>query len=381
MYNSLMFITPAFQRHKYKVYVFIVLFILVAAGYIGINRNRVPSKSITYGLALSDTLSYMSHQDRIRELSQIKNMGFSEVRINILWSDVQPKNGNNYEWAQTDSIMQDVKSSGLKSVIILDRTPTWARPADCRSSFYCMPENNDAFAKFAASVVRRYKGYGVNAWEIWNEPNIVNFSKPTPNPDQYTQLLKATYVAIKQQDNTAVVLIGGLAGNAIDGNKNFIDARTYLNRIYEDNGKDYFDGVAYHPYTDLRLPDVAASHNGWPKMYGTKPSIRSIMVANGDQDKSVWITEMGVPTNGPGVEVTKPGNLPLGADHTSALFQAQIAQKAIADLKNLPWVQDYDWYTYKDSSMVATNSGSFYGILSEDGKAKPIYYVFKNSMR
>lgn len=37
---------------------------------------------------------------------------------------------------------------------------------------------------------------GVHAYEVWNEPNIVNFWAPGPDPARYTQLLKLAYPAI-----------------------------------------------------------------------------------------------------------------------------------------------------------------------------------------
>ena len=41
-------------------------------------------------------------------------------------------------------------------------------------------------------------------------------------------------------------------------------------------------------------------------MYQTSPSIRSIMVANGDSAKKIWITEFGAPTSGTPTTSAKP---------------------------------------------------------------------------
>jgi hypothetical protein len=361
----------------------ILIVVVIIAGLVIDNLgSSSPPRSLTYGLALGYTLPTMSQEGRVKELSKIKSLGFNEVRFDLAWNIIQPKNNNTYNWTLFDQIMQDVKDSGLKSVVTLDRTPVWARPATCKYSIFCAPAQSSNFAKFAAAAVKRYQGYGINAWEIWNEPNIVNFWKPEPNPSQYVQLIKASYLAIKRQDPGAIVLIGGLAGNADNAGASYIDPRTFLERLYSDKAKNYFNGVAYHPYTNLRLPQNTGPHNGWSKMYITNPSIRSIMVANGDQSKEVWITEFGAPTNGPGVEVTNPAvQVSSRADHVSPAAQAQIALEGIHDAQKIMWIKDLDWYTYSDSGTVTNTPGNFYGLLQNDGKPKAAYFVFQKALK
>jgi hypothetical protein len=373
-----MTIRQALKHHK--LVLLILLILLVVAG-IFIHGLRSPSsQQLTYGVALD--LGSLDQAHRIKELSQIKNMGFTEVRFDLNWSTVQPRNGNTYTWTTTDAVMQEVKNSGLTSIVTLDRTPGWARPANCRHSIFCAPSRPSDFAKFASAVVKRYQGYGVSAWEIWNEPNIINFWKPAPNPYEYTQLLKASYLAIKQQDPNATVLVGGLSGNAYNINSSYIDARTFLNQLYSDNAKDYFNGVAYHPYTSLRLPQDVTPYNGWPKMYKTNPSLRSIMVAHGDQSKDIWLTEFGVPTNGPGTEVSNPaGQLPPKADHVSLAAQAQIARETLKEAKDIKWIKNFDWYTYMDFSTKISTSESFYGLLQYNGNPKPAYFVLQDALK
>lgn len=375
-------ITKILSRKALRI---IIPFCIVAVGcfvYLYAHSFK-PTHQLSYGIALGYTLPLMNQNDIVKELDVIKNLGFNEVRFNIDWSAVEPVDNNRFVWGKFDQIMQDVKESNLHSIVTLDRTPLWARPTDCTYSIFCAPANPDDFAKFASEVIQRYKNDNVDAWEIWNEPNIVNFWMPAPNAEQYAQLLKVAYTSIKKQDSSAVVLIGGLSGNANDEGQSYIDGRTFLKSLYADGAKYYFNGVAYHPYTNLSLPNSTNSHNGWLKMYATTPSIRSIMVANGDQSKKVWITEFGVPTDGPGATVsnTSAKQLPAGADHVTLALQAQIAQDAINEAQKINWIQDFDWYTYIDSSDNTNTSGNFYGMLQSNAIPKPVYYVFKKLMQ
>jgi len=353
--------------------------IIIVALLIWIGLARLNSHARSYGFALGYTLPSMSQQDRIKELSNIKSLGFSTVRFNLDWSSIQSKNGDTYTWKTSDEIMQDVNNSGLKAIITLDRTPPWARPANCKYSIFCAPANPNDYAKFAGTAVARYKQDPVIAWEIWNEPNIVNFWKPAPNAYQYAQLLRAADIAIKGQDPSAVVLVGGLSGNAINEGKVFIDGRTFLASLYADGTKNYFDGVAFHPYTNFRLPHAKDEYNGWTKLYATNPSIRSIMIANGDQKKGVWITEFGVPTDGVGKEVTDGYEpVPEGADHVSLLLQTNITNQAIGDLQKFTWIKAFMWYTYQDNGKTEDSS---YGLLTVGGKPKPAYYALQKVLK
>lgn len=369
------------DRKKISISILVAVLLAGFITYLTIETGWF-SQKLTYGIALGYTLPVMNHDDRVAELNHIKQLGFQDVRYNIDWSAVQPDNGTSYDWQLFDSVLSDVKQSGLLSIVTLDRTPMWDRPAGCASSIFCAPVHPEDFARFAAAAVQRYRGDHVKAWEIWNEPNIVNFWKPAPDPAAYTKLLSAAYTAIKQQDHSAVVLIGGLSGDAEDSGPGYIDSRTFLGAMYSSGAKPYFDGIAFHPYTGLRLPDTPGAYNGWPKMSTTNPSIRGILIAHGDATKGIWITEFGVPTDGSGAEAGI-GNAQKtkGADHVSLDFQKQIAQAAITDIKKMPWIKDFDWYTYIDGAGTGGGSGSYYGLLFNNGQTKPAYQALQPALK
>ena len=148
---------------------------------------------------------------------------------------------------------------------------------------YAQPASAAAFATWAGAVAARYGTKGVQYFEIWNEPNLAVFWSPTPDPAAYTADLKAAYAAIKAADPSAVVLSGGLAPAENDGTD--IDPRTFLQDMYADGAKGSFDGLGFHPYSYPDSPDTVASWSGWSMMADTSPSMRSIMVQNGDSGR------------------------------------------------------------------------------------------------
>ena len=132
-------------------------------------------------------------------------------------------------------------------------------------------------------------------FEIWNEPNIALFWQPKPDPSAYTADLVAAYSAIKAVDPSAFVISGGLAPT-VTKNHN-ISAIDFLKAMYADGAKGSFDAFGYHPYSFPELPD--SNESGWSQMARTSPSLRSVMIRNGDGNKPIWVTEFGAPSGGP----------------------------------------------------------------------------------
>ena len=173
-------------------------------------------------------------------------------------------------------------------------TPGWARPSGTSATYGPDPAKYAAFAKVAAA---HYSALGVHAYEVWNEPNMKSFWTPSPNVGDYTRLLKAAYPAIKGADPQATVLTGGTAPAPDDGTS--YSPVTFLKGIYANGGGNSFDAVSHHPYCWPAFPGDPEAWSAWYQMYGTSPSLRSLMTSNGDGGKKIWATEFGAPTDGP----------------------------------------------------------------------------------
>lgn len=344
-------------------------------------KTEAAVKPVTFGIALGDQLYQSDNAQRTVALKQIKEAGFTEVRLGLAWHTTEKIEGT-YNWSHLDNLMRVVKKTGLKTIFLGNTTPTWARLDACKTSSACPPRDTADYARFMAAAVNRYKDYDISAWEVWNEQNGNNFWKPQPNIEQYADLLKAAYPAIKQADPHATVLVGGLSGDSVDSvGPNLIDPRTYLKKLYQLGARDYFDGVAYHPYVGVGPLNKKGEYNGWAKMDDRNASIRSIMVANGDSNKDVWITEFGVPTGGSGPVATDTNNPPPKADHVTQAVQSEIVQTAMDDLPSMPWVRNFLWHTYKDDATAAKYWGSAFGVWQFDGEPKPMLEVLQKSMR
>jgi hypothetical protein len=308
-------------------------------------------------------------------LDDMAAMGVGWIRFDMPWNDVAPNGPGAYNWSGYDRTVDAANARHINSLIILDYTPAWARPAGCNAGSKCAPADPAQFAQYAAAAVSHFKSRGVKAWEIWNEPNTSSWS-PSPNVAQYTTLLKLTYTAIKGVDASATVLTGGL-GPAVTAGNNLAPI-DFVKQLYLNGAGGSFDAIGMHPYSYPAPPSLNESWSGWMQML----DIRNTMVQNGDQIKKIWMTEYGAPTNGPGAGAT-PGNYNFSGspDHVDEALQAIMAQQAVSLSRGYSWAGPLLWYGYKDLGTNQSDNENFFGLVRADGSHKAAYSAFANAIK
>ena len=300
------------------------------------------------------------------KFDDIAQLGFTQVRIDFPWYRLQPHNAQTYTWGEYDKIVKLALQAKLKVLGIIGYTPEWARRPECKDKYACPPANNGQFAAFAGATATHFRD-SVHQWEVWNEENANNFWPPYSNARQYAELLKVTYPAIKAKNPNAKVIIGGMVASSKEDAKSQ-DPIAFLTQIYVSGGKGNFDAVGYHPYT---FPSGATENsNAWLKMTANKDNLLSVMQANGDGDKQIWMTEYGAPTNGP-----------RGSIYVSEDRQAQLAAQAFAAVQDRTWAGPLFWYGYQDPSNSLSTKENFYGFKRADGQPKPAYQTWQSLLK
>jgi len=338
-----------------------------------------PDPGFNFGIATGGGLSDLGTSDLNARFKDMRALGVRWVRFDVDWSQIQPSSSSAYSWAGYDRVASALQANGLNGLGIITYTPAWARMAECSGSDKCSPSDPNAYANFAGTVAARYAPKGIHTWEIWNEPNSADFWLPEANTSAYTQILKLSYAAIKHIDPRSTVLTGGTASNGT-GHGNLLPA-DFIAGIYANGGRGYFDAVADHPYSRPFLPSFNWYWNAWQQMANTQPNIRSIMVANGDGAKKIWITEYGTPTGGPGGLATN-GLLfsERDDDHVTEALQAKTVTTAVAMYRAYSWAGPFFWYSYKDNGTSPNDTENFYGLVRADGTHKPAYAAYKSAI-
>ncbi len=307
-------------------------------------------------------------------IDSLGSPGQVSARVTYYWSDIEPTDGV-WQFAVYDELVKRATDANIPILGILGyamkRVAVAAAdlPGDPWALSFCPPDDLEQFATFAGMVAARYPQ--VRYWEIWNEPNIDYFWRPSPDPARYLELLRRSYVAVKAANPNAVVLLGGLATGAGGGQ---VSPESFLESVYQGGGKNYFDAVAFHPYDIGMSPDsyLADSVN----------SVHHVMTRYADGNKPVWITEIGwfVGTGGSAI---------------SEAQQADYLSRAFAILYNLDYVERVYWYNLKDYSNPSTpvtpspatacgpsvGTPVDYGLFRYDGSPRPAAEVFKKDVR
>ena len=265
--------------------------------------------------------------------SKIARVGFQWVRITASWHRIQSSKNGGYDWQDIDDAIALAKKYNLKVLMQISGAPEWATGVDKLSaaeknalnarkiwvaSFAPLPQYDNDFSNFVSALVNRYARQGVIDYEFWNEPGNPEFwhdtiQNPKPNPEHYAHLLKIAYTAAHNAHNDVNVMAGGMTVGESNNSTGYIGPMEFLERMYRAGAKEYFDGVSHHPYG---IYARAFRDNGWANMIGdvVKPgggekTLYQIMLENGDGNKKIWPSEVGLDAAYPGVDETKQANV------------------------------------------------------------------------
>jgi len=234
-----------------------------------------------------------------RDASLVKEMGFGWLKQQFGWRDISNVRGD-YAWDRTDRIVEIAEQLGLKLLIRLDRQPQWAQADPSTLLGNAPPADLADFGDFCGAVAARYAGR-ITAYEVWNEPNLAReWGDQPPDPAGYVELLKVCYLAIKRADPGAMVISAGLAPTGTDDPAVAMPDDKFYQGMYEAGSAPYFDVLGAHAPGYMnppeRSPDDTLADPALQARWITfrhVEDIREFMIANGDGDKQIAITEMG----------------------------------------------------------------------------------------
>lgn len=292
-------------------------------------------------------------------------------RIIFPWSLIQ-KDGPN-SWTQlyfTDEAIKAQARRGVTMAGILIYTPQWAsttpekgRPVDPpRGLELDYKDPNNSWGQFVRKVVERHKGV-VDHWIIWNEPDLY-----TPvlrytfdgSFEQYAQLLKVAYLNAKEINPSSKVIIGGFA-YWWDKEHN---RPPFLGPLLEVIGRDpdraknnhYFDIVSVHTYT--------APLNSF-----AEPMVMQDILAHRNMKKPIWIGESNVIPHDDMQNALPAGQMRASLDQQASYVIQAMAMAVAANVER--------YAVYKATDEKAENDIELWGLIRNNGTAKPAFVAFQ----
>jgi hypothetical protein len=246
----------------------------------------------------------------LEQLQRLRRGGVRSMRIAIPWNSVQPVRNGFMDWSGVDRQIEGAVIAGIEVLPDLSGVPSWAVPTIVVPGTHGIkaPRNLPAqgaaargWSAFVAAAVGRYGPGGsfwlehpalpprpIRTWQIWNEENFEYFVA-RPNPAEYGRLVKLSSNAAKGVDGGARIVLGGLfarPAEALLKRKPPLAyfATDFLDQMYERTPgiRSKFQGVALHPYTGT-----------YKRLTPYIEELRTVLKANHDAGKGLWITELG----------------------------------------------------------------------------------------
>ncbi|KAH3765401.1 cellulase family glycosylhydrolase [Pelomyxa schiedti] len=166
------------------------------------------------------------------EMDMLSAVGWNFVRMDFTWSATEQQKGV-YDFSSYDILMANLATYNMRAILILD----YANPLYDDGLSVHTDEGREAFTNWAMAGVGRYQNRSV-FWEMYNEPNIDVFWKPTPNVTDYIALATSVGKAIKSLYPGEIFI--GPATSQMDW--------TFLEGCFQGGLLNYFDYVSVHPY-------------------------------------------------------------------------------------------------------------------------------------
>jgi hypothetical protein len=221
----------------------------------------------------------------------------------VNWLKLQPGRGI-WQFATLDRCLELSEKHHVAVMLTLGRTPQWAsaRPDEAAGSprnpapgGAAPPRNLSDWQSYVRTLVTRYRGR-IEAYEIWNEPNLVNFY--SGSPEQMITLAREAYLIIKGIDPAALVVSPSAVGPT---------GGAWLDRYLQLGGGNYADIIGYHFYMGAAEPEsmlarirevqrVMTKHNVSKPLWDTEngccfPVPKSF---KSEQEKSAYVARAGI---------------------------------------------------------------------------------------
>jgi beta-galactosidase GanA len=140
------------------------------------------------------------------EIRYIQELGVGTIRVPLQWQFIKKRPGE-YDWSTVDRLLRAAQTKQIEVLFTIRTTfrDQTQKHKHRRGIVEMNPPSVDSkeWIHFVETVANRYQGQGV-MYEIENEVNEQAFWKGTV--EEYTELLKAGYGAIKKADPKAKVL-------------------------------------------------------------------------------------------------------------------------------------------------------------------------------
>lgn len=203
----------------------------------------------------------------------VNALGVRLVRHTLYWNRMEttdkPGLYDSKYLTEWENLIDNCRKEGVYLEVLVQGDPPGLTYADRKTGY-------ERFARFVTDMASRYPS--IIYWELMNSDSTCLFGAgdsiyKREQGKNYAEMLKIVYPAIKSANPAAWVLCGSIN-----------DATDFPQGIYENDGGRYFDIMNLCTYG---TPAVSA-------FMDRGKSIRKVMMDNGDENKPLWNTGIGM---------------------------------------------------------------------------------------
>jgi hypothetical protein len=222
------------------------------------------------------------------QLAQDAHIGWA--RVTFYWRDLNPAAGvwNEDKFTELQGIVTDARGRGQKILLILSAAPAWCG-GGTNGTYPCPIEY---WKTYVDEVSRRFEGQ-IEAYEIWNEPDLVNsgvgvgWAQSINTYPRYVDYLAEAARII--HSNAPGTLVVGPVMSGSDSRAVSIWQQLEQTWFPDGNASDFLDVISFHHNTARE--DDHSEDMAWDIHDRIKWIIRYYNPRNGW--KPMWITEFG----------------------------------------------------------------------------------------
>jgi hypothetical protein len=302
------------------------------------------------------------------DLARMGAGGVEVMRLPLDWRLVEPTEGAPFDFTEHDRIIGSAAKAGIQVLPLIGVSTPWAAATPAEQPR--RPEALDQHDAFVRAMVDRYKPGGafwlanpalpqlpLTEWQIWNEPNLIKHWTGRRDPKAYARFLERIRGVVLDEDPEAEIVLAGMPQFHQE-----YPCIEYLTDLYEIKGvRRLFDTVAVNAY----MRRTKGLHTAMRRL-------RALMDKNGDEDKDIWITEMGWASDGPkrNEAVT---DVPGQAANLAKGFRLLRSKGPRYGLTTAVW---YTWRDHVQEPHIRDRFWFHNGLFGVNGQPKPSWFAF-----
>ncbi len=299
-----------FRKFSWSAVIVVVLgFMLVAAGIM----------AEPFGIAV--------HIPDDSRLDLAVDLGVDWIRIDFIWALAEPEQ-DVFDWARYDLLIAEAQERDLRIFATIAGTPAWATSGVEGPG---VPDSPADWSDICYRAAARYRGR-VEAWGMWNEPNLDRFWEGTRR-DYLDQILRRGADAVHAADAQALVAgpeLAHLSSADWDG----------WMQVCVGGASEELDVVTHHVYpSGVTAADVTKKlEDGGPYPWDP-PSVREVLRDAGWFGRPFWLTESGVESD-------------KGGEYAQAVFYENLISEWFPVDDAAKWIDSLFFYQLVDNPAI-----------------------------